>query len=289
MEVQPAPAVPISWDSPGAIVVGSELTESQLNATAPVPGTFTYTPPLGTVLGAGEDQVLLVEFTPDDMVNYSNGSTTVTIDVVAPLEFGDAPASYLTLREDDGARHGNGTLRLGAVINLEADGQPSDDALADTGDDGVRQITPILAHSTSATTTSFRVNVSAASKLDGWIDFDGNGTFDHPSEHIGGGTSIDLVIRDNIVSVNVPAGAITGQTFARFRVSTSGGLTPNGLANDGEVEDFAITIVDGDTTQDIAFTLPSGAVRLAADTSDLTVSAGAKELFRGPCDFDYSV
>ena len=45
----------------------------------------------------------------------------------------------------------------------------------------------------------------------------------------------------NPLSFPVPAGAVvTGQTFARFRLSTTGGLTPEGLAVDGEVEDYAL-------------------------------------------------
>ena len=44
------------------------------------------------------------------------------------------------------------------------------------------------------------------------------------------------------VSVSVPAGAATGITAARFRLDSSGGLGPTGLAADGEVEDHAVLI-----------------------------------------------
>ena len=40
----------------------------------------------------------------------------------------------------------------------------------------------------------------------------------------------------------VPVSAITGQTFARFRWSTTMSLGSSGTASDGEVEDYAITI-----------------------------------------------
>tara|TARA_R110002049_G_scaffold285698_4_gene467102 strand:- start:273992 stop:277405 length:3414 start_codon:yes stop_codon:yes gene_type:complete len=282
VEVQPPPTVPIHWNAPGPILIGSELTTTQLDATAPVDGTFVYTPPLGTVLDEGDGQTLNVQFTPDDNVNYSISNASVTIDVVPPLDFGDAPDTYGTTRGGDGARHADGTLRLGATIVLEADGQPSETADADSGDDGVIQIAPMIANPLTATTTGFLVNVSAASKLDGWIDFNRDGTFDHPSEHIGGGTSLDLVIRDNVISVSVPVGSEAGETYARFRVSTTGGLLPTGLASDGEVEDFVIQIVDGDSPQDVAITLPSGTATLAADGNQLAIRLGETEVFRAP-------
>jgi sugar lactone lactonase YvrE len=54
----------ITWSNPANIIYGTPLGPSQLNATADVPGTFKYTPPAGTVLPAGPDQVLTVVFTP---------------------------------------------------------------------------------------------------------------------------------------------------------------------------------------------------------------------------------
>jgi hypothetical protein len=73
-------ATPIlSWPQPAPVIEGTLLTETQLNATANVPGTFTYSPPLGTVLTA--TQQLSVVFTPADTVNYNDATATVTITV----------------------------------------------------------------------------------------------------------------------------------------------------------------------------------------------------------------
>jgi hypothetical protein len=49
-----------------------------------------------------------------------------------------------------------------------------------------------------------------------------------------------------VLSPAVPAGAIPGRTYARFRCSTAGGLAPTGPAADGEVEDYVIGIVGTD-------------------------------------------
>jgi len=73
----------ITWANPADIVQGTPLSATQSNATASVAGTFVYNPPAGTVLDAGNGQTLLVDFTPDDAVNYNNASADVTINVYA--------------------------------------------------------------------------------------------------------------------------------------------------------------------------------------------------------------
>jgi alpha-tubulin suppressor-like RCC1 family protein len=73
----------ITWNAPAAIAVGTALTAAQLNATANVPGTFVYTPALGTVLPAGAAQTLSVDFTPTDSANYTKATKSVTITVFA--------------------------------------------------------------------------------------------------------------------------------------------------------------------------------------------------------------
>ena len=46
-----------SWSSPAGIAYGAVLGPTQLDATASVPGTFTYSPPAGTVLHAGQTAI----------------------------------------------------------------------------------------------------------------------------------------------------------------------------------------------------------------------------------------
>jgi hypothetical protein len=71
----------ITWANPAAIVYGTALGATQLNATTTVPGAFVYTPASGTVLSAGAAQTLSVTFTPTDTANYNNANKSVTIDV----------------------------------------------------------------------------------------------------------------------------------------------------------------------------------------------------------------
>jgi len=47
---------------------------------------------------------------------------------------------------------------------------------------------------------------------------------------------------NSAVCFNVPWSATLGPTFARFRLSSAGGLPTTGAAQDGEVEDYRIAI-----------------------------------------------
>ncbi|WP_165219391.1 Ig-like domain repeat protein [Aquisphaera insulae] len=72
----------ILWPSPADIVYGTVLSATQLDATSPVPGTFTYTPAAGTALKAGAWQSLLVSFIPTDGTNYNAATATTRINVL---------------------------------------------------------------------------------------------------------------------------------------------------------------------------------------------------------------
>ena len=59
---------------------GKNLSASQLNASAGIPGGYDYTPGLGAVLNSGNGQTLTVIFTPTD-TNYAAVTKTVLINV----------------------------------------------------------------------------------------------------------------------------------------------------------------------------------------------------------------
>lgn len=280
-ENQPPVEPVIDWSSPSPVLVGTRLGDQQLNARTNTAGTFGYSPVAGTRLDVGDGQELRVDFTPDDATYFVPTSMTVTIDVRPPLDFGDAPASYLTSLADDGPRHADSSLSLGSEIDFEVDGFPSRRADGDGGDeDGIVWITDLVTQSDRSTTASFLAVTSARAKLDAWIDFNGNGVFDHPQEHLRGGTSIDLSRGENLVEFDVPAGSIAGETFARFRLSSEGGLLPVGLANDGEVEDHQVAILDGAQSPLVQIQLPRGTVTLSTVFGELFVRRGGDTLFR---------
>jgi hypothetical protein len=77
-----APVTPIiTWPAPAAITYGSALSALQLDATTSVAGTFTYTPPAGTVLPVGNNQTLSVTFAPTDTTLYTGAAANTSINV----------------------------------------------------------------------------------------------------------------------------------------------------------------------------------------------------------------
>jgi Beta-propeller repeat len=72
----------LTWSAPDPIQYPAALGDAQLDATASVPGTFTYYPPAGTILQTGSGQILLATFAPDDLALYTPETVTTTIDVL---------------------------------------------------------------------------------------------------------------------------------------------------------------------------------------------------------------
>lgn len=75
----------LTWTNPSIIYNGTALSSTQLNAVASVPGSFTYTPAIGTVLQVGT-HTLHVDFTPTDSENNEPMSRDVSITVMGIQE-----------------------------------------------------------------------------------------------------------------------------------------------------------------------------------------------------------
>ncbi len=160
------------------------------------------------------------------------------------LDFGDAPdVPYPTLLINDGARHLiNTNVFLGKLIDGEPNGQPDPNALGDdtnklADEDGVTFTSQLV----PGTTASVAVECSTAGFLSAWIDFNGNGFWVDPGDQIFAVLAVGPGI--NSLTFAVPPTAILGPTFARFRFTTKQtALSFVGLAEDGEVEDYAVII-----------------------------------------------
>ncbi len=80
-------AAPIlSWTNPADIVFGTALDSTQLNATANVPGTFSYSPGSNTVLPAGANQLLTATFMPSDSIDYNASSAQVALNILPTVQ-----------------------------------------------------------------------------------------------------------------------------------------------------------------------------------------------------------
>lgn len=72
------PVPVVAWKTPKPITYGAPLSAIQLNAASAVPGTFVYTPALGTLLPAGP-HTLHVAFAPADPAKHAPAEKTVTL------------------------------------------------------------------------------------------------------------------------------------------------------------------------------------------------------------------
>jgi hypothetical protein len=165
-------------------------------------------------------------------------------------DFGDAPDTYRTLLASFGPQHTIlpviPGIHLGASVDGEPNGQPSiladgDDLAGIDDEDGV-VFTSLLQIGQPATVD---VTASVNGFLDAWVDFGHDGTFSEAGDQIY--ASLPLVAGLNSLNFFVPAAAIPGQTYARFRFSTVGGLSYAGPAPDGEVEDYMVEIREQQT------------------------------------------
>ena len=198
---------------------------------------------------------------PSSLVTDDKLTATATLSGVGTSEFspiaaitepaydyGDAPVTYGTPTH---------LISLGRYLGSNPPDAETAQAspLDGTGDnttgiddeDGV--IMPTLTQGQTATLTA--TVAGAGGYLQAWIDFNGDGDFADAGEQVAtniqdNGTGDTNATAGTIdFTVNVPAGAVTTQTYARFRWSTTAGLDATTAASDGEVEDYQLTVLPG--------------------------------------------
>ena len=203
----------------------------------------------------------------------------ISEDTSIPRDFGDAPAGYPVLLQDNGARHGVSSLFLGVGVTGEFEGSTSTLATGDA-DDGVSLLTSPVSSSTSATTSRLQVTASESGLLNIWIDFNQDGDWDDPGEQVT--TDRPVVAGQQFVSYSVPAGAIPGVTVGRFRISTQAGLAPTGPAVDGEVEDHLIEVRDPADPTDIFVTLREASLLVTQRDDQFVIGDSAGAFWSAP-------
>lgn len=240
------------WGDPGEQIFTSQVVNNGVNnLTFSIPAgaltgtTYTrYRPSFGGGLapdgaassGEVEDYEVKIETPPAN-----------------DLDFGDAPDGYPVMLSDNGARHAfaagpaGDPLRLGKEWDSESDGTHSvnsdfDDlnpGAAPDDEDGVK-FGP-LNRGAAAAKTKVVVNGAPATGafLDAWMDFNHNNVWE-PSEQIFTSQLVNNGV--NSLAFSIPSTASTGITYTRYRLSAGGGLTPDGAASTGEVEDYQVKI-----------------------------------------------
>lgn len=160
-------------------------------------------------------------------------------------DFGDAPAIYGTLAADDGARHywSDSGIFLGNSIDWEGDGQPDSlaagDDLADDDEDGIFFPSPLIRGQAAQVDVRVTNETDTSIYLNAWVDFNQNLTWDLTEQIFSDQTVVNGL---NSLVFSIPDTAAIADTYARFRLSSVAGLGFLGHADDGEVEDYRVTI-----------------------------------------------
>lgn len=183
------------------------------------------------------------------------------------IDYGDAPDSsaynqgdgtgilnYKTLTSDNGPRHkidekgakvffGKGLGRDNVTSESDAKEGNRDDDNGIVG--GIAPLYTSMYH--YALTVAVENDSNKTANVVGWIDFNRNGRFELSEgvkKQLPAQTSENMVLR-----WNVPDTILEGVTYARFRITTDDMDTVEsdsyGIKNDGEVEDYEITVKRG--------------------------------------------
>ena len=195
---------------------------------------------------------------------------TLTINLLAETDYGDAPASYgdICYTINPGGSSGNpagipfGPTRLGSLIDGDSGSTYSSDADGDDGDgtddeDGVTFVggNTLQSGTTEQVTLSWSTN-DYDGYIYGWIDFNADGDFDDPSERIVNGFGVGNGTANgsagtHTFSYSVPNSAVCAQSYARFTIQsdpteygpTGTYCSTGSVQQDGEVEDYQVNIV----------------------------------------------
>lgn len=201
-----------------------------------------------------------IKFIGMDQNNLNFLNVSVDLFAGEAFDFGDAPDSYKTTSANNGALHNvDARLTLGVEIDAEFDGDPGTGADGDDinlldDEDGVGEFDELVDNMGGG---NYTVDVAVRNELDpgdfanlfGWIDFDGDGSFETTES-----ASVQVNPGDTAASLVfvIPTNITAGDTYARFRLTSDTSInttTPGGGATDGEVEDYPL-IIEGDDEEE---------------------------------------
>jgi PKD repeat protein len=221
-----APSTTLTFTVPAATPVGNSYARFRFRSYSGTMNAFG-----GALNGEVEDYAVHIGEIP-------NGE----------LDFGDAPENsntcgYPTTLACNGARHLIvPTIYMGTLIDPEINGQQTtlangDDTNGVDDEDGVT-LPSIMVPGLSV---NFTVNFSVNGFLDAWVDFNQDGNWAAANEHIL--TTFPVTLGLNSLSFTVPLTATIGNSYARFRFRDySGAMNFDGIAQNGEVEDYPVYI-----------------------------------------------
>jgi len=161
------------------------------------------------------------------------------VSVNAPTtDFGDAPDSYDTSINANGARHEitGGSLFLGGLVTAEPNAYATNGSSEDDND-GVSFVTG----SEAGKTAIIELTASEVGYVNAWVDWDRDGEFDFDEQVL---AAQAVSAGKNILAYDVPTWAEAGSTWSRFRISSQQDVGVKGGVSDGEVEDYRVDVAE---------------------------------------------
>ncbi len=277
----------VDLDNDGRIDLGEPKAQTGADGTYQLalttPGTFM----IREAVPAGWEQTLPGGSTQAYAVTISSGTLNLSLDFGnAKLDdFSDAPASYGVISHPilPGLNLGAAVDgEVAAAVSANADGDDLNKTTND--DDGIKfnstvypgahvtyDVTATTSYSSTVTGSTTPTTITnGAGRLNAWVDFNRNGTFED-SEKVA--SDLKLLGGVHSLAFDVPANATPGLTIARFRYGYTRNQTPTGTDIAGEVEDYQIRIL-GETPDavDDVFSVRqnSSSTRLSVLANDIT-------------------
>ena len=171
------------------------------------------------------------------------------------VDRGDAPTSYSGASSDDGPAHkvdldaatGDPELTLGDKVDYELQAAPN--AAADGRRRQRARTTRTASRRRSHATTGLKFDAtvkatnrtSGAATLAGWLDLDGNGTFEQSERVV---VPVPAGSSATPFTLHFGAPSTTTATYARFRLFNGdvSDPSPTGTVSGGEVEDYRVSV-----------------------------------------------
>lgn len=214
------------------------------------------------------------------------------------FDFGDAPenasGNYPTTLAHNGANHIIVPhIFLGNIVDTEPDGQPDVHADCDDLDclypslgddeDGVNMPSSLYKNST----VTIIITASVDGFLDAWIDFNLNASWADAGEHIFAGTPLSTGA--NTLTFVVPATAMTGTTYSRFRFRDyNAPVSYDGSVLNGEVEDYAVNIMSTQYKINLKVILGGAFIQSSAKNKSIVMSTSLNILQLLPLEQPYN-
>ena len=206
----------VTWAQPADIAFGTALGSAQLDATASVAGTYSYSPLAGTLLSLGQGQTLMVTFTPTDATDYTTATCSTVINVQPVTTFSGLSAPTITYGTSSTTLSGQiaaGTAIPTGNVSITLDGVTQSPAIdSSTGDFSSTFDTSTLGVAGSPYTITYA--------------YAGSTNFNHAS------TTTTLTVNPAALTITASDASMTFGQAADFAATA---FTTSGLLNDDAV------------------------------------------------------